>query len=203
VELFSAYESFNDKCLKTNIGVILGYGYGKDKSRIGDKGNMGELDIKSTSHSILLGVEFIKNLYAYDGYQFGLWLKTNYGHIFLRIDDNEKLRSSDKDCNHNFKHNFLSTVIGLNVEKETFNHADKKLILSLKVGWEFQIKYKTISFASSDSFSWLYPIKNTIILSFRASQELNDHLSIVGSYAGRFNKDFLVHSLAAGIEYAF
>jgi hypothetical protein len=88
VKLFGTYESFDDKCLKTNIGVILGYNLSRDKLYVGDFAIytlkiFNEIpDIKFVSNSIFLGVEFIKNLYAYNGYQFGLWLKANYSHTF-------------------------------------------------------------------------------------------------------------------------
>jgi hypothetical protein len=59
VRLFGAYESFDDKCLKTNFGVIFGYNYGKDRFAV------------FKSHSLSLRVESIKNLYACNGYQFG------------------------------------------------------------------------------------------------------------------------------------
>jgi hypothetical protein len=206
VELFGAYESFNDKCLKTNIGVILGYNYGKDKTHVKDKRDMQEFDIKLTSHNILLGIEFIKNLYAYEGYQFGLWLKADYDHVTLRTDKNEELdkkfEKSENKYNHKYRHHSLATVVGLNVEKEIFEHADRKLTLSLKTGWEFRIRRAIVTFDTEDPVEPMY-FKNAAIVSLKASQKLNDHWSIDGSYSARFNKDFSAHSLAGGIEYAF
>ncbi|MDR0742022.1 MAG: autotransporter outer membrane beta-barrel domain-containing protein [Puniceicoccales bacterium] len=54
VKLFCAHESFNDKRLKTNIGIIFGYNY--------NRSNLVErmLPFEYTSHGLSLGVEFIK-----------------------------------------------------------------------------------------------------------------------------------------------
>jgi hypothetical protein len=191
LKLFGAYESFNDKCLKTNFGVTLGYGYNRSKDELSSFG----------SHTISLGMEFIKNLCAYNGYQFGPWLQSNCAYILQLTKGGEIFQNTE------FVHNFLSTVIGLNVEKETFKHADKKLILSLKTGWECRVMQRSNIMAEYKNaemfFKFKYPVRNSAILSFSASQKLNDHWNIVGVYFARFNKDFLAHSFSAGIEYAF
>jgi hypothetical protein len=216
VKLFSAYESFSDKCLKTNIGIILGYNHSSDKLHVGDLNTpiprlttLKEMsDTKFVSHSIFLGAEFIKNLYAYSGYQFGLWLKANYSHIYQH--SNEMM----PDYGVKLDYNFLATVVGLNVEKETFKHANKKLTLSLKVGWEFQVIQnfdfvRTVAaFATAAIFNDInkflrYPTRNATVVLFNASQKLSNHWSIVGSYSSRFNKDSLAHNLSGGIEYSF
>ncbi|MDR1528530.1 MAG: autotransporter outer membrane beta-barrel domain-containing protein [Puniceicoccales bacterium] len=229
VRLFGAYESFNDKCLKTSIGVILGYNHGRNKFHmdipdrlISDDATVtNPLDIKFISSGISLGVEFIKNLYAYEGYQFGLWFQANYAHVFQDVDVVEpELTISGKDSNTyydaKFSHDFLATTIGLNVEKEAFKRADKKLTLSLKAGWECRViqNFNTrpvglITTVSTDKDNDRYvqkppsPRKNAAVISFGASQKLNDHWSIAGSYSARFNKDLLAHSLTGGVEYDF
>ncbi|MDR0742725.1 MAG: autotransporter outer membrane beta-barrel domain-containing protein [Puniceicoccales bacterium] len=208
--LFGAYESFDDKCLKTNIGFVLGYSYGRDRFHISS------LHFKFTSSGISLGVEFIKNLYAYEGYQFGLWFQANYGRAFQHmdmVDTSEEVPSSNLEAQSDFGHAFLATTIGLNMEKETFKHADKKLTFSLKAGWEcriiqsFNTHAVSVSIIKSDLYSRYtvsrYPRKNAAVLSFGASQKLNDHWSIAGSYSARFNKDLLAHGLSCGVEYAF
>jgi hypothetical protein len=237
VRLFGAYESFNDKCLKTSIGVILGYNHGRNKFHMDiprltsdDAIVTNPLDIKSVSSGISLGVEFIKNLYAYEGYQFGLWFQANYAHVFQDVDSVEPeliINGIDNIGNNTtyydakFSHDFLATVIGLNVEKEAFKHADKKLTLSLKAGWECRViqNFNTrpiglITTVSTVADAGEYaadayvqkppsPRKNAAVLSFGASQKLNDHWSIAGSYSARFNKDLSSHSLTGGVEYAF
>jgi hypothetical protein len=184
VRLFGADESFDDKCLKTNFGVILGYNYGKDKFSI------------FKSHGVSLRMEFIKNLDAYNGYQFGLWLRSDYNCILQEMDGGAKLQ----DINFGFIHNFLATVFGLNVEKKTaFEHVDKELTLSLKTGWECRV----MQYTNFETFKFKYPLRNAAIVSFGALQRLNNHWNIVGSYSARFNKSSSVHSLSCGIEYAF
>jgi hypothetical protein len=218
VGLFGAYESFDDKCLKTNIGVILEYSHSRDRLydvnlnilNILNAFNMDEqiLNVKFVSHNIFLGAEFIKNLCAYGGFQFGLWLQANYSHISQH--SNEILGGYRAKLDHDF----LATVVGLNVEKEAFKHTNKKLALSLKAGWEFRVVQSFdfvrtfATFVTAAAFNDVnrlsrYPVRNAAVISFRASQKLNDHWSIVGSYTGRFSKNFLAHNLSAGIEYSF
>jgi hypothetical protein len=199
LRLFGAYESFNDKCLKTNIGVMLGYNHGKDQF----------ISSESMSNDVLLGVEFTKNLYAYIGYQLGLWLQTNYGFILQTIVHNGSPQDISFDTK--FIHDFLATVVGLNIEKEIFVHADRKLTLSLKAGWECRVIQRSIvtldATLGADElygiFRLKHPCKNAALLSFKASQKLNDHWSLAGSYTGRFNGDLATHNLAGGVEYSF
>ncbi|MDR1457382.1 MAG: autotransporter outer membrane beta-barrel domain-containing protein, partial [Puniceicoccales bacterium] len=190
VRLFGAYESFDDKCLKTNFGVIFGYNYGKDRFAV------------FKSHSLSLRVESIKNLYAYNGYQFGLWLQSDYSYI-LQYADSSKTPSII-DFGFGFAHSFLATVVGLNIEKEVFKHVDKKLTLSLKTGWECRVMQHTdadfdfaFPFVDVDGlFKLKYPRRNAAIVSFRALQKLNNHWNIVGSYSARFNKNISIHDLS-------
>jgi hypothetical protein len=100
-----------------------------------------------------------------------------------------------------FSYDFLATIFGLNVERETFQHADKKLTLSLRAEWECQIKYAAIT--SIYDSGGVPSIKNATVVVFRASQKLNDHRDIIGSYSAGFNKDLSSHNLACGVEYAF
>jgi outer membrane autotransporter protein len=45
--------------------------------------------------------------------------------------------------------------------------------------------------------------KNSAVLALGASQKLDDHWSLAGSYTGRFNGDLATHNLAGGVEYSF
>jgi hypothetical protein len=153
------------------------------------------IDAKFASHGLSLGLEFIKNLYAYDGYQFGLWLRANYSFISKRLLNKD-------DQSQTFLHNFLATVVGLNVEIEIFQNADKKTTLSLKTGWECRMQL--IVFDSGDGpIGLTYPAKSVAIVSIGISQKLNNNWNIAGSYSARFGKDFLSHSLSGGVEYSF
>jgi hypothetical protein len=202
-KLFGAYESFDDKCLKTNIGVILGYNHSRDKYQVG---NMSmhlcaqTYEGKFVSDNIFLGMDFVKNLYAYDGYQFGLWFQTSYNytlqHTYIHTISREY--GDETDQFDKLNGDFLATVLGLNMEKETFEHAGKKLTLSLKIGLEYRTTQRVVDDSNLAKF-----LEDFTVVSFRASQKLNNHWSIGGSYAGSFSKDFLSHSLAGGVEYAF
>ncbi|MDR1528640.1 MAG: autotransporter outer membrane beta-barrel domain-containing protein [Puniceicoccales bacterium] len=208
IRMFGAYESFNDKCLKTNIGVILGYNHSKDRYQVGNL-NIPELKTvggRLASHSAFLEVEFIKNLYACKGYQFGLWLKANYIHIFQHTfmvygfhGGSRRSMLIDKT-----NHDFLATVVGLNIEKE-FKHVNRTLVLFLKTGWECRVIQRTFItiIPTSANSKGEFPIRNAAIISFGASQKLGEHWGIGGSYSAELSKDFLAHSLSGGIEYAF
>jgi outer membrane autotransporter protein len=210
--LFGAYESFNDKRLKTNIGAILGCCYGKDRLSWTDSAS-NTCDGKFRSDNIFIGLEFIKNLYAHKGYQFGLWLRANYGHIAQKEHDEATAMGVQHVSSVN--HNLLTTVVGINVEKEIFNqeHADdKKLTLSLRAGWECQAirKHSDITITFDDNLgigeyapTMGRPSKNAAIVFFGAVKKLNTHWNIVGSYIARFNKNISSHNLSCGVEYFF
>jgi outer membrane autotransporter protein len=214
LELFAAYESFNDKHLKTNVGLTLGYHHGTDKlhRNTPDSGGANEIaaaaaaDEKLVSNNIFLGLEFIKNLCAYGKFQLGPWLRANYGRV---AQEGHKGPMAEYVSPAN--HNVLTTVVGIGVENEILNreNSHKKTALSLKIGWECRPihKHSSITALIDDStyevVTPLQPSKNSAILSLGASQKLNDHWSLAGSYTGRFNKDTSSHSLAGGVEYSF
>jgi outer membrane autotransporter protein len=211
--LFGAYESFNDKNLKTNIGVTLGYCHGKDSLSRTDP-DCNNFDGKIRSNSAFLGLEFVKNLYAHKGYNFGLWCRANYSRIAQKGYDESSSATTGAQHVSAINHNFLTTVVGINIEKEIFNqeYADKKLTLSLKAGWESQIMRKhsdaTASFDNNLGIGEFSPTlgspsRNAAIVSIGASQKLNVNWSITGSYVARFNKDISTHNLSCGAEYSF
>ncbi|MDR1528504.1 MAG: autotransporter outer membrane beta-barrel domain-containing protein [Puniceicoccales bacterium] len=210
LESFGVYELFNDQHLKTNIGITLGCSYGSDK--LHRKGTIYLSDIRLRSNSIFVGLEFVKNLCAYNGYQFGLWFRTNYSHIAQK--KYEAVTATSVHHVPSINHNFLTTVVGVNVEREIFKpkYADEKLTLSLKIGWECQPIRKhsdmTITFnnrfISGRSTPILgQPSKHAAIASFGAIKKLNTNWNIVGSYIARFNGDISTHNLYGGIEYSF
>ncbi|MDR2777041.1 MAG: autotransporter outer membrane beta-barrel domain-containing protein, partial [Puniceicoccales bacterium] len=204
LELFAAYESFNDNHLKTNIGLILGYNHGTDKLREGDPA-VG--DEKLRSNNVFLGLEFVKNLRSYNGFQFGPWLRANYGHIAQKAHEGPATIEHISTAHHNI----LVTVVGINVEKEILNRENphKKATLSLKTGWECRPihKHSHITASINDNTYEVVilqrPSKNSAVISFAASQKLDDHWSLVGSYTARFNKDVSAHNLSGGMEYSF
>ncbi|MDR1527969.1 MAG: autotransporter outer membrane beta-barrel domain-containing protein [Puniceicoccales bacterium] len=211
LELFAAYELFNDKLLKTNIGVTLGYNHSSDKlhgerlhGRIPSSLIANE---KLRSNNIFLGLEFVKNLCSYNGFQFGLWFRANYGHVA------QKGYKEPTTVEHisPVHHNILATVIGINVEREVFKpeYADKKLILSLKAGWECHPMHKHSSITAlmnGDTYEVItpqQPSKNSAIVSFAAAKKFNVHWGVAGSYVARLNGGASSHNFSAGIECEF
>ncbi|MDR0742205.1 MAG: autotransporter outer membrane beta-barrel domain-containing protein [Puniceicoccales bacterium] len=214
IELFSAYEFFNDRHLKTNIGGIIGYSRNDDRLHRTDLGS-NVFDAKVRSNNIFMGIEFVKNLYAYRSYQFGLWLRANYSRIAQEGYDESTVAALGAQHVSAVNHDFLTTVVGFNVEKEILDseRVDKKLTLSLKTGWECQVVWKysdaTFSFDNNLGFigkfipAFRHPSRSAAIVSLGVSQKLNIHWSIVGAYIARFNKDISTHNLSLGVEYSF
>jgi hypothetical protein len=213
VELFGAYESFNDKLLKTNLGIFFGYSYSSDRLRRMDA-NFSVFNGKIRSHSIFMTIELVKNLYAYKGCQFGLWLRANYNHIAQKGYDETTTATVGAQHVSAVNHDLITTLVGLNVEKEILDpeHADKKWLLSLKAGWECQAVQKisdaTVTFDNNFGIGEItpifrYPSKHVAIGTLSVSRKFNANWSVVGSYAGRFNKDTSTHTLSCGVEYSF
>jgi hypothetical protein len=211
--LFCTHESFNDKHLKTNLGVTLGYCHGKD-SLLRTDSDYNVFDGKIRSNSVFLGLEFIKNLYAHKGYNFGLWCRANYSRIAQKGYDESTTATTGAQHVSAVNHDFFTTVIGINIEKEILNqeYADRKLTLSLKAGWECQAVQKhsdaTVTFDNKLNIGEFapifgYPSRNAAIVALGASKKLNVHWSIAGSYVARFNKDISIHNLSCGAEYSF
>jgi hypothetical protein len=167
---------------KNNIGAILGYFYGKDRLSWTDSA-FNACDGKLRSDNIFIGLELIKNLYRHKGYQFDLWLRANYGHIAQKEHDESTARGVQYVSPVN--HNLLTTVVGINIEKEIFNQEyadDKKLTLSFKARWECQAMRTqsdiTITFDDNLSIGEYAPTigqsyKKAAIVSFRAVKKLN------------------------------
>jgi hypothetical protein len=213
VEFFGAYESFDDKQLKTNVGVTFGYCWGCDRlHRVHSK--LGIFDAKVRSNNIFVGAEFVKNMYTYEGCQFGLWLRGNYSHIAQKGYDETTTAAVGAQHVSAVHHNFFITVVGFNVEKEIFDpeHSDERWLFSLKVGWECQAvrKHSDATILISNPFAigeiipaYGQPGNHSAIGSLSASRNFNDHWRITGSYSGRFGKDTSSHSLSCGAFYSF
>jgi hypothetical protein len=213
VELFGAYESFDDNQLKTNVGVTLSYGHGRDKLHRVNPG-LGVFDGKIRSHNIFAGMEFVKNLYAYEGCQFGLWLRANYNHIAQKGHGETSLAPFGAQHVSAVDHNLFTTTLGLNVEREFFDpeHADERWLLSLKAGWKCQPvrKHSAATILVDNNFgigaivpAYGQPGKHAAIGILAVAKKLNDHWNIAGSYMGRLSGNISSHSLSCGILYSF
>jgi outer membrane autotransporter protein len=213
VELFGAYEFFNDRHLKANVGVTIGYSQNDDRLHRVDLGS-NVFDAKVRSDNFFMGIEFIKNLYVHKGYQFGPWFRANYSHIAQKGYDESTTAAAGAQHVSAVSHDFLTTVVGFNVEKEILDLklVDRKLTLSLKTGWEYQAvrKYSnaTISFDNNLGIgkfapTFRHPLRSAAIISLGASQKLDIHWSIVSSYIARLNKDISTHNFSVGVEYSY
>jgi hypothetical protein len=136
--LFGACECFNDRDLKTNFNAIIGFGHGSHKlHRVSESDDAFSANLKSKS--VFLNAEFIKNVYQCKGCQFGLWTKVDYNHIrqgsYVESTTNPGRVGVDHVSKVN--HDFLNTIVGLNIEREfvSASHMDRKLALALCAGW--------------------------------------------------------------------
>jgi hypothetical protein len=77
----------------------------------------------------------MQKLSAHKGYEFGLWLRTNYGHTTQKEhDESPAMGMKHVSC---VNHNFFAIVVGINLEKEISNpeYADnQKSTLSFRAG---------------------------------------------------------------------
>ncbi|MDR0693454.1 MAG: hypothetical protein LBF49_02700 [Puniceicoccales bacterium] len=213
VELFGAYESFNDEQLKTNVGVTLGYGHGCDRlHRVNSE--LGVFDGKVRSHNIFVGAEIVKNLHVDGGCQFGLWLRGNYSRIAQRGHDDTSTAEMGTQHVSAVNHNLFAVVLGINVEREILDpeHADERWLLSLRAGWECQPMRKhadaTILIDNNFGIGAITPAygqssKHAAIGTLAVSKKFNANWSVVASYTGRFNEDISTYSLSGGFQYSF
>jgi uncharacterized protein with beta-barrel porin domain len=217
VEMFGAYELFNSRNLKTNIGFTIGYGLNNNRLHrvVGDLSSS-IFDAKVRLDSIFMGIEFVKNLYTYKGFHFGPWFKIRYDHLAQKGYDESTKAPFGAQHVSAVKRDYLTTVVGLNIEKEIIDakYADRKLTFSWKAGWEYQMLYKrseaTLSFDNNWSAGKFtvaptrrYPLRSSAIVSLGVSRKFNIHWGVVGACVARFNKSLSTYSLSCGVEYSF
>jgi outer membrane autotransporter protein len=213
VELFAAYESFNEKLLKTNLCIILVYSHTLHRMHRVDL-NSCDFNANMHSNTMFAHVDFVKNLFTRKGYNFGLWLRGTFYHVDQQGYDESSVATTGPQHVSGTKHDILTTVLGINVEKEFLDHGrdDRKFTLSLKSGWECHAirKYSdtTATFDNDVGVGEFIPVfgcpsKHAAIIALEAIKKLNDHWSIVAFYVARVNKDMHTHTISSGIEYSF
>ncbi|MDE6432296.1 MAG: autotransporter outer membrane beta-barrel domain-containing protein, partial [Opitutales bacterium] len=208
--LYGAYESVNDKNLKTDLNLSFGFGYTNNRvSRIDEK-DFG-YNAKVKSNDILVSAEFIKNVYAVQGIQFGLWLKADYNRIHQKS-YNESASNGGKSAQSVSKVNFdfLDTTVGINIEKEICNssRADRSLRLYARAGWNCQPlrHHSTISAEISGKSGVVDPefgSHNSAVFIAGLRQRLNANWEIIGEWNGSFNKKHSNNVVTVGAGYSF
>jgi hypothetical protein len=211
--VFGAYESFNDRQLKTNCNVTAGIGYADTKlSRTDLQSNV--FDAKMGATSLFTNVEFTKNLCVCNGFNVGLWLNANYSHI--KQNGYAESTRAEIGAQHVSKvnHDFLNLIFGLNVEKEILNPSrlDQKLKLAFRLGWDRQpVRDHTSArvFTSNAIAHWEftpvfgYPSRNAAVASANFMAKLDKNWNISGTWTGRFAKEMKANTFSLGVEYDF
>jgi hypothetical protein len=213
MELFAAYEFFNDQLLKTNLGITLGYSHIRHRLHRVDFGFY-DFNANMRSNSVFANIDFVKNLFVRKGYNFGLWLRGSFYHVNQSGYDESSAAAVGSQHISGTKHDIFTTVLGLNIEKEFLDDGqdDRKLTLSLKSGWEChairKYSHTTATFDNRVGIGEFTPTfghadKHAAIISIEGVKKLNNHWNIVGFYVARFNRDIHTHNISSGVEYSF
>jgi hypothetical protein len=214
--VFGAYETFNEKHLKTNINATVGVGHIENKlHRVDHKFSPSIFDAKVKSYSAFANAEFVKNMCACRGFHFGLWTAINYNRVCQDSYSESAHNPSDSTIARHFDklhHNFLDTIVGINIEKEiqSAKYSDAKLRILCRAGWDHQnhdhsdVKVYVAGLRMLDEFTnFGCPAKNSAVVVLSLTGVLDRHWSFVGSWTGRFNKDMSNNVVTCGIEYDF
>lgn len=213
ISLFGAYEKFGKKGLKTNINLLAGLGYSENKLFRIDESNMpfrGKFD----STNQFIDLEIIKNIYTLKGYQIGPWIGLSYNHINQKGYNESSLADAiGAQSISKVKHDFLDTIVGINIEKEFESQFDKekRFRIYLRAGWKCQSVRKhsatTVSIPSvglgNFSPKFGYSAKNSAVIIAGFRNKINAHWDFVGTWSGNYNKDYSsnVVSLSAGYNF--
>ncbi|MDR1255622.1 MAG: autotransporter outer membrane beta-barrel domain-containing protein [Puniceicoccales bacterium] len=211
--LFGAYEAFDPQNLKTNVNFYTGLGYNSNRLFRVDA-NSHAFGAKLKSNSAFFSFEVTKNLCAWQGTQFGLWLKADYNHIKQK-GYSETSPNGGTECSHVSKmnFNFLTTILGINVEKEIDHPSrpDRRLRLYAKAGWSCQAVRE-----HSKGVAWIeglqsgnftptlgFPSRHAAVFVAGFRNKLNAHWDIIGQWNAHFSKDQSSNIFSLGTGYSF
>lgn len=205
--LYGAYEAFNEKNLKTDLNLSCGFGYTKHRLNRVDQQGAG-YNAKMKSNNFFLSAEFIKNLYAVQGIQFGLWLRADYNHIHQKAYSENGGAGAQSISKAKF--DFLDTTVGVNIEKEIQNssNSDRSLRLYMKAGWNCQPvrSHSTIVAGVNGKDSVVSPhfgSHNSAVFTAGLRQKLNARWDLIGEWNGSFNKKHSNNLVTLGAGYTF
>lgn len=112
--LYGAYESFNGEKLKTDISVIGGFSYGKNKLRWNEPDLSRSAKVNAVD--IFAKGEFTGNVVSFSGCQCGPWLSAKYHHVRQDAYEEHDVDSGSVRTDPVTYH-FIDTIVGLNLEK--------------------------------------------------------------------------------------
>jgi hypothetical protein len=212
--IFTAYESFGKNNLKTNANLFVGIGRSEDKLYRMDS-NGCEFQGKMRSNNQFVKFEVIKNLLSSGGIQTGPWLFVDYNRVSQDSYDESYVNRQGYEQTlsrvaqrygaqtlSKVKHDFLDTVIGLNLEKEIQDKVnfDSGLRMFLKAGWHRQLfkkhSHATVRFDIPDlrdvdtySPTFAYPKGSSIVFVAGFRKKFDQHWKISGNWRGTFTKN--------------
>jgi hypothetical protein len=216
--LYGAYESFDSKQLKTDINVIAGFLYSKNRLNRDFKvyNDLDDIDdpilmsTKADSTSVFVRIEATKNIFSLLGCQFGPWLMAKYHHVRQEgYDEHSVLGELHSD---RMRFHFIDTVVGLNMESEfqSKEHDGRSVKFTFRGGWNCQPLREHSPYSVSvegvtmdESAKVHYNVTNSAIAIANIAIRFDANLTLTGTWTGRFSKDTVINNVSAGIEYAF
>jgi hypothetical protein len=206
-DLFVAYESFNDKNLKTNISLPARMEFSKNKLSRTDANN-NKSEATGRLNSPFFHFDALKNVYRNDGLRLGPWVCSKYDHAYWKKDTLFPKASFT----------FLDAGAGLNIEPESEKcdnesgqrsdasekHGDKfSLRLFLKGGFGFQPVRKSYVNAGTSTAMLKESYKNHLMFVAGLCTGLTDHWDQVGTWNGTFSKKYRNNLVFPGVWYSF
>jgi hypothetical protein len=212
--IFAAYETFGKNNLKTDINLFAGISHSRDKmSRVDSSGHAFRGIMKANSQFIQL--EITKNMLLFRGVQIGPWCHASYNHVAQgSYKESATSGESGSQSVSKVRHNFLDTIIGVNVEKEFQDKSNpaSRFRTFLKMGWCCQAMRKHSSAAVQFDIPQLqgvyppsfgYPSRNSLALVAGFRKKFNEHVDLLCSWHASFSKNARNNILSATLGYTF
>jgi outer membrane autotransporter protein len=207
--VFGAYESFNDRNLKTDGSVIVGFGHSKNKLRrtAGDD----TFNARFNGDNFSATGEFIKNMWHLKDGQIGPWLSLAYH----RVHQKGYTESGNGATAHTVAAttaSLLDLTLGFNYEREiqSQTNADRRLRLFARLGWNHNpvVKYSGGNFlvgGTGDSTSLTFDRRKRhhAVLTGGLRYKLNKHVDLTGTLFGKFGKRSHYLAITGGVGYTF
>ncbi|MDR2721147.1 MAG: autotransporter outer membrane beta-barrel domain-containing protein [Puniceicoccales bacterium] len=138
-------------------------------------------------------------------------MRCDYNHVNQGGYDELCLNSDVSSSISKISHNFLDTILGLNLEKE-WNNGTRRCRLFFRTGWHCQLwrnhSTATIHFSVPhlrDTYSPIFTnlARNSALLIAGCRKRFNDHWDITASWHGSFSKNCRYNSFCTSLGYIF
>jgi uncharacterized protein with beta-barrel porin domain len=205
--VFGAYENFNDKGLKTNYNLTIGFGHGTNDLRRTDSGN-NSFSAKYDSNSFYIHLEGVRNVCRYRDIQIGPWATLSYTRMWDKAyEESGPATPMSMSSTHR---DFLHMTLGISLEKEIHyvENPHRNMKLFARIGWECEpVRSQSfaIGYVGTNPFT---PSKkggsrNALVLIGGVRKKLSEHVEVSGSLLGRFSNKDRLFAASATIGYSF